>query len=45
MASVWGNVRDFCEIMIKYSNEQKFDLTCLWKKLIKNVKFKNLANI
>ena len=29
MASAWGNVRDFCEIMKTYLNEQKFDLTYL----------------
>ena len=44
MTVKWGNVREFCEIMITYSNEQKFDLTYLWKKLNWSVKLKNSGN-
>ena len=32
VGSVWGNVHEFCESMITYSNEHELDLTKLGKQ-------------
>ena len=33
MVIVYKNMRQLCQIMIKYFNEQKFDLKSSWKTL------------
>ena len=42
---LYGNVQDFCGKMITYSDKQKLDLTYLWQKLRRSVKFKHSGKI
>ena len=44
MAIIWGDIHDFCKIMITYSNEQKFELIYSWQKLHQSFKFKFSGN-
>ena len=44
MALVWKSIREFYQIMITYSSEQKFDLKYSWKILHKSGNFKTSGN-
>ena len=44
MAIVWKSMREFYQIIITYSSEQKFDLKYSWKTKYLSVKFKTSGN-